>query len=87
MTPPCFLVLERDFINCAIAGIIAVGAAINVVVSEAGDAQELMNDISEIKPDVVVKRGSISVRKRFVVSMKTGFFSFHTCQRIEAPVG
>ncbi len=61
MKTPCILVLEQDFlIKRALASAMGLGYDLEVVVSEAGNAQGLADEVAKLQPDVFVLGESIS---------------------------
>jgi len=57
---PCVLVVEADvLLKRAFASLLTWGSDLEIVISEAGDVQELLDDISKTKPDVVLFSESI----------------------------
>jgi len=57
---PCVLVVEADvLLKRAFASLLTLGGDLEIVISEARDIQELLDDISKTKPDTVLFSESI----------------------------
>jgi DNA-binding NarL/FixJ family response regulator len=57
---PCVLVADADvLLKRAFASLLTLGSDLEIVVSEAKDVQDLLDDISKTKPDAVLFSESI----------------------------
>jgi DNA-binding NarL/FixJ family response regulator len=62
---PCVLVMSTDILmKRALARLLNLGSDVEIVVSEAGDIEDLMDDIYKTGPDVVLFSESIPFSQR-----------------------
>lgn len=66
---PCVLLLKTDvLVKRAFASLLSLGCDLEIVVSEAVDTQELIDDISKTKPDAVLFSESIPFSQKDALS-------------------